>query len=768
MMRPFLILCFALGLTGISAQSALSIGEWEVHLPFKAGQHVTQSNESIYYASQFALMKIDKSTFERTYITKKEGLSDVKINALAYDENTDQLLLVYENTKIDVIAGDQVYLVNDIFEKSILGDKSIYDIFISDEGLAYLSTGFGVVQFDMESRLFGFFAETDFKANAFIEHEGFWYAATEDGLYSFDKNSTANPANFAAWTLLTDMHGLEALYEAKDLYISQEGALYLATDSGIYRKVDETNFESVLDLPGSPEPQFIFEYEGNLHCAAKVGEESELFEITPSGLIQLDISCTDRTNGAVLDQNGILWIADEYENIRYLQNGECKRLYSIGPRSSEMSELLFFDDTLYVASGGVADNFTYTYERAGLYQFADRKWTNYHEFNTPIIADSSLINIYALAKNTRTDNLMVGTYWNGILDFDLNTRTGPVYNQYTGTSLQGAVGDDKRTRVAGMKYDREGNLWISNFGSSRPLSVFTVDGVWHSFPTGNTTFLTDIVIDNFGYKWIVVGGTNGGVLVYDDAGTIANPLDDNTYFFNSSRSELETNIIHSIAIDNDGDVWVGSDMGPVIFQCGPSLFEGECQGSTKKVLQDSIPAILLQTESIRALHIDGANRKWFGTTNGIYVQTANAETQVHHYTTANSPLLDNTIIDFAYDEDNGIMYIATNSGLNALRTEATGANFSHSGTATVFPNPVRPEYEGPIAISGLGENVNFKITDVNGLLVYEGTSLGGQAIWDGFDYTGRKASTGVYLVFSSTTDTFRDPDTFVTKFLIVK
>lgn len=763
----FILFCFyCINLVG---QSQLAIGDWEVHLPFRAGQQLAHSDDKVYYASEFGLMSLDKQTFERNYITKVDGLHDVKITSLAYDKNTDQLVVAYSNTKIDIIQGDSYYLITDIFEKSLFGDKTIFDVYISEDSKAYLSTGFGLVMLDLNTRLFGFFAQTSFAVNSFVEHEGIWYAGTEDGLYYFDKNSSANPANFLAWTLVDAADGLEALYNVKDIYVDNQNVLHLCTEDRVYTKqAGLISFNEIADFSQTGELSFLFDYNDQLHASAAINQNSELFNVSSGNITMIDQSCTDRSQAAYQDQYGTLWLADEYENIRYIQNGNCGRIYSQGPGSSKMSDLLFVDDTLYVASGGVADNFTYTFEKAGFYTYGNREWKNYNEFNTQIISDSTLINVYTLAKNPTTDNLMVGTYWNGILDFDLNSGEGEVYNQYSGSSLQGAVADEQRTRIAGLAYDQDDNLWVSNFAGSKPLSVLTPEGIWYSFNTGNTTFLTDIIIDNIGYKWIVVGGTNGGVLVYDDGGTIANPSDDDYFLINSSNSELETNIIHSIAIDADGDVWVGSDQGPVIFQCGSNIFDGECQGTTRKVLQDDIPAILLQTESIRALHIDGGNRKWFGTTNGIYVQTADANTQVHHYTSINSPLLDNTIIDFAFDGKQGIMYIATNSGLNAIKTEATSAKISHSGSATVYPNPVTPDYQGPIAIKGLAANANIKITDVNGLLVHEGEAIGGQAIWDGRDYNGVRVSTGVYLVFSSTTDTFRDADTFVTKIMMIK
>jgi hypothetical protein len=57
-----------------------------------------------------------------------------------------------------------------------------------------------------------------------------------------------------------------------------------------------------------------------------------------------------------------------------------------------------------------------------------------------------------------------------------------------------------------------------------------------------------------------------------------------------------------------------------------------------------------------------------------------------------------------------------------------------------------------IFISGMMEDTNVKITTISGRLVYETTSIGGQAIWNGRDLSGRRVHTGIYLVFCASPD----------------
>ena len=118
-------------------------------------------------------------------------------------------------------------------------------------------------------------------------------------------------------------------------------------------------------------------------------------------------------------------------------------------------------------------------------------------------------------------------------------------------------------------------------------------------------------------------------------------------------------------------------------------------------------------------------------------------------------------------QSTGDVFIGSENGLQSLRTDATEGGFINSSDVQVFPNPVRPEYDGPIAIDGLARDADVKITDISGQLIYETIANGGRAIWDGKDYNGRKAASGVYLVFSTSTSTLDNPDAVVAKILVV-
>ena len=117
--------------------------------------------------------------------------------------------------------------------------------------------------------------------------------------------------------------------------------------------------------------------------------------------------------------------------------------------------------------------------------------------------------------------------------------------------------------------------------------------------------------------------------------------------------------------------------------------------------EDGINEYLMAYESITCMAVDGANRKWVGTSNnGLYLISANGLEQLHHFTTANSPLASDKIVALAVHPESGVVYIGTDMGLQSYRSTATVAYAEPMADIHAFPNPVRPGYDGPIAVKG--------------------------------------------------------------------
>jgi hypothetical protein len=227
--------------------------------------------------------------------------------------------------------------------------------------------------------------------------------------------------------------------------------------------------------------------------------------------------------------------------------------------------------------------------------------------------------------------------------------------------------------------------------------------------------------------------------------------------------------VNCLAVDLEGDVWVGTAQGIVIFECGGNVFEPACLGTLRPVEQDGFLEYLLATEEVQTIAVDGGNRKWVGTKSGVFLLSPDGRTQVARFTAENSPLLDNSINHIAIDPESGLVYIGTEKGVTSYQGDAIQGGRLHAATPQVFPNPVSPDYSGPIAIRGLARDAVVKITDVTGKLVFETRAFGGQAIWNGLDYQGRRVRSGVYLVFSASNPReagFLEPTSAVTRIVI--
>ena len=307
--------------------------------------------------------------------------------------------------------------------------------------------------------------------------------------------------------------------------------------------------------------------------------------------------------------------------------------------------------------------------------------------------------------------------------------------------------------MSGLDFDGDGNLWFTTPTTNKCLHVMLPDGSTIGMDVGEyglTLLFGDVEVTRDGHVWVVLA-RGKGLLVYNPNGTPENTTDDNWVILNANEGEggLPSNDVFCVEEDLDGEIWVGTASGPCVFYQSESVFDGDVTSSQILISQDGNLQYLLETDLVQSIIIDGGNRKWIGTRNaGLYVISADGLSTVHHFTTENSPLPSNNVLNVAMDYASGEAYIATDQGLMSYTSGSSNWD-PEMADVRVRPNPIRSDHEGPIVIDGLANESSVHITNAAGNRLALLQSEGGRATWDGKLEDGKPAPFGIYLAFAT-------------------
>ena len=764
MNKFFLLLLLFIGTT---AAAQIGIGQWRDHLPYSSTISVTEGDQGrIYCATPFGAMFYSKEDGSVNRLNQVTGLSDVSISTLNYDPETGYLVICYTNANIDLYYKDQVYNMSDIKRKSMVGSKRINRIVFRDK-LAYLCTDFGIVVLDPKRREIKdtYYIGPDGEAiivNDLAYDDSLFYAVTAKGIYSAHIKDPFL-SNYQVWTKDTSIKNPNANYNAvcvfqKNLYVNLSSNIF-RTDS-VFMK-SQGQWTQVFDSLVGPNKRI-----KNYHDTLLLIVGNYSFTYFWDSLKRHFIAYTYPFDGksrtpypqdVIFDKSGTIWIADERSGLLESEKQWHYNPIEIsGPPYENAWSMTASKSGIWVASGALTSNWDNQHLSRGIYRFDDEKWYAYTPRNGYKAFDT-IKDVVKIVVNPNNDQEVYIAGWGkGVVQMR-NNKITQVFNT-TNSSLKESIIYPGFIGIGGLQYDDKGNLWVTNTANPNGLHMMEQNGKWHSFslsPIITSDIIGDLAIDHMGQKWIILPHGNG-ILVYNDNNTIDNPFDDRKKRLNMNigNGNLPNMDVYSIAVDKKGEVWIGTAEGVAVFYSPSLVFTGDNFDAQQIYIeQEGISQYLLESEIVTVIAIDGANRKWFGTRNaGVFLMSEDGTKQVHHFTQENSPLLSNNIFSIAIDDESGEVFFGTEKGIVSYRSDATKGTDYQPDTVIVFPNPVRPEYNGPIAINGLYEDAQIRISDTYGNVVYEGKALGGQAVWNGKNYSGERVATGVYFVFSSDDD----------------
>ena len=436
-----------------------------------------------------------------------------------------------------------------------------------------------------------------------------------------------------------------------------------------------------------------------------------------------------------------------------------------GPAYNRFYESKYINGKLYTTGGFFSPSLPDSHTPGTIQIFDGNDWTLYQEQIDQITGykyeDICCIDV----DPNDAEHVFVGGRC-GLYEFK-NGKLITYYNK-DNSPLMGANDRGKQLGnnyviVLGIKFDSKGNLWLLNsLANGVSLLELTTDNKWiehhHKELTDDNSItlagLSKMMIDSNGLLWFVNNNwQDPSVFCYDMENDVIKK-----YYQIVNQDDIKYNLIHIYCIteDREGNIWIGTDIGPFMIQ------KSEIGQNKVTFHQIKVPRndgtnyadYLLSGVNISSIAIDGGNRKWFGTNGaGVFLISADNIVQEENFTTENSKLMYNSISSISINNQTGEVFFLSDNCLCSYQSNAVEPNQEMTkDNVSAYPNPVTPDYTGLVTITGLTYDADVKITTSNGVIVAEGRSNGGMFNWDCCDKKGKRVASGVYMVITATSD----------------
>ena len=762
MIRLFLFYALLFGSFCVSAQ--IETGMWRLHTATMRAIDIAKDDDFVYTAYENGLMKYHLDSKEKTLLNKMDGLSDILLSSIYYDSIDQELYIGYKNGNIDKLSGDRVINIPAIKLASISGSKTI-NRFYRYGNTIYVATDFGVV---LVNPLKNEIKDTYYPTNGMEAIVDLTVKDQQILALSPTKLLTGSIGN----VLLPSVQGwnidprvppvVNASYAAiekvnEDVFVLQKSAAY--------------GNDTLLKLLPTEYVYFDY-YSVGLEIINLTQHRNQLDVLADGALLTYDsggilvesalsfyLGIFFRPNQMVVLENGEKWIADEFTGpIRVIGGYSFEKVSYPGPPRNDFFAMDWNKGKLAIASGRLEFK-SPGFLRHGYYLFQDENWS--YNDNTTLsqwqgIDIHDFIDIAVNPK--KPEEVAVSTYSAFPLSI-INTTDNSctVYDQ-TNSPIQLSLAGNGWSLASDVCYDTRGNLWVLNGWSDRPLVVKRTDNTWQAFDCGaaaRNKYTTRMVIDKDQNLWFAT--ETNGLFGYMHAETIDNTGDD--LYINLTSGDysgaLPSDNVTALAVDLDGELWIGTDAGFAVLYSTTRSFTanpGDYNAQRIKVRFEGNVEYVLGSTHITDIEVDGGNRKWMATNGaGLVLLSSDGSEIIRQFTKENSELISNNIYDLKMNQETGELFIITDMGLISYRSDASQDDADYSSTK-VFPNPVRPGYEGLITIQGIRYDSDVKVTDVAGNLIFKTTSNGGTATWDGKRVDGSSVESGVYLIWTATNE----------------
>ncbi|WMN12208.1 hypothetical protein QYS49_32825 [Marivirga salinae] len=703
----------------ISAQD-IPMGSWRNHADYSTAEITAVFDGKVFCATSNGLFYFDTEDGSLNTLSTTDGLSSVNISMLKV--TNDLLLIGYEDGLMDVMDEDlSITTFREIYESDLRGDKMINGaVLVSD--IIYLATDFGVVLYNSkENELINAFLDLavngeTIKINDISTHDEKLYLSTAQGLLTGDLSGNINLKDFQNWN--RDSIDNEGTSLLKTVFY--EGNLYGWAENDSVYQIQNDNWESIYGTDASIQQLKVVNNELYLSLT------NQIFQLKES---KFEFAFTVTETNQIHDFNffgGQFFLAEETSGLIRYQDGATETLTPQGTKGKTQSlhQLEQFTFHLAESTGG----FSY---------FENGKWAytgkDTEGKDLPLFRDVAL-------------DLISG---NGIF---LSEAEG-LFSWDTENISSLNLGDSIITEWVSLAESPQASYWALVKTENNLYALFnpdTGDVLEMNLPAKNR--INDYLIVPNGDHYLA---TNSGIFVFNPESGEERRL--NTVLGNGN---LPNNQIKDLAMGLSGQLWIATESGVAFFNRFQGVLQDENVDASQPIFEgfflfDGIP--------VNHITIDGGNRKWMSTRDGLWLFDEDTERNILHLRRSNSPIVNNDIQQMVVNPLNGELFISSSSQFLSYRTDATRAGAFHTDVE-VFPNPVRLSADNTVTIRGLAYNNEVMITDIAGNLIHKGKANGGTFSWDLGNYSGFRAKSGVYLVFSINPD---GTETYQTKFALL-
>lgn len=760
--RYLIIIICVLGFLHVAPTmlQAQALGEWAVYPSYHLSTQHVRAGKVIYSLMNGNLLRYDTEDESVKLYDCLGELSDVHINFIAYCEEAKRMILVYDNENIDLLdSEDNVVNISSLKDKALSG-KDVAGVSISGT-TAYLATGFGFLCVDMKE---GVVRDTyqlgiDVKSVA-VCGDLLWICGM-NGVYStpLDNSDIHNLSSWKRRHAATNW--LQIAVQGEDVVIRHKSAVYrfLPTTSPMLKSGTFTYLRALAD------GTFCF------------GNANEVDVYSTSSGVQTYTFGNDWRDVSA-GSNGTYWVSDGENGLRpyRLADGEWvvgnEKIQPNSPCRDMFYRMHYVtnakgDYRLLVAGGTNTTNDVFTDVVAMYYE--DGEWTNFDE--TPaseLLPGVKQRNTTDLVQDPLDDtHHFAGTWRNGLKEYK-NAKLQRIYTS-DNSPLLSILPDDAAYHqyepATAAQYDADGNLWVANQGTGALIQFITPEGKWHSLSydeLAEVKYVSGYLFSSSGVNFLISQSwPAAGIFAFETNGTLTNVRDDQhrfvTTIVNQDETSYDPSTCNCMVEDFDGRIWCGTGRGLFVIDNARQFFDKDFRFTQVKIARNDgsgLADYLLNGVSILCVAVDGGNRKWIGTEgNGVYLVSADGTELLHHFMESDSPLLSNNVQSIAVHPRTGEVFFGTDKGLCSFMADATEAKDDLvKDDVIAYPNPVRPDFNGPIRIEGLTFNAEVKICSTTGQLIWSGTSNGGTCTWNGCNKQGRRVASGVYNVIANTED----------------